>query len=64
MPIDILSELQFILEDYVEQCEEARTWGGPTMYPRHPITEHSAKYYSRKLKELINDLQDPLSSRQ
>jgi len=66
MSLEILEELQTLLENYVKEREEARTWGGPTIYPPHPINEHNALYYSRKLKEIINDsnLQNSLSSRQ
>jgi hypothetical protein len=38
-----VSLLRTSLEKYADDCQEARSWGGPTIYPVHPIDERYAK---------------------
>lgn len=50
-----LAELARDLQKYADDREEARQWGGPTMYPQNPITEEKARRYARLLREIISD---------
>lgn len=50
-----LTELANDLQKYADGREEARQWGGPTMYPDNPITEEKARRYARLLREFISD---------
>jgi transcriptional regulator with XRE-family HTH domain len=45
----IIVELRELFENYAKACDEARQWGGPTIPPRNPITEHSARVFAQAL---------------
>jgi hypothetical protein len=38
-----VSLLRTSLKKYADECQEARSWGGPTIYPVHPIDERYAR---------------------
>jgi hypothetical protein len=38
-----VSFLRTSLKKYADDCQEARSWGGPTIYPVHPIDERYAR---------------------
>jgi hypothetical protein len=44
-----LSALRTSLKRYADDCQEARSWGGPTIYPVHPIDEPSARHSAATL---------------
>jgi hypothetical protein len=48
----VLIELRSLLLKYAEDCVEARSYGGPTIYPSMPFDEGLARKYAIKLKEL------------
>ena len=48
-----LAALANDLQKYADGRDEARQWGGPTMYPENPITEEKARRYARLLREFI-----------
>lgn len=48
-----LAQLEKDLREYADGREEARQWGGPTMYPENPITEEKARRYARILREFM-----------
>lgn len=50
-----VATLQTDLERYANDCAEARNWGGPTMYPRHPVTEDRARRDAHAL-QIVSDL--------
>jgi hypothetical protein len=41
------------LQAYADGCVEARYWGGPTMYPAHPINEDRARHDAKALTALL-----------
>jgi hypothetical protein len=45
----VIAELQAMLTKYAEECADARTWGGPTIYPQNPITEDVARRFGALL---------------
>lgn len=45
----VIAELQVILAKYADDCVEARSWGGPTIYPQNPITEAVARRFAKLL---------------
>ena len=45
----VIAELQTLMAKYASDCEEARSWGGPTIYPETPFTEDFARRYARLL---------------
>lgn len=45
----VIAELQAILANYAEACADARSWGGPTIYPPNPITEDVARRFAKLL---------------
>lgn len=52
----VIGELRSILLKYAEDCEEARSYGGPTINPRMPFGEGFARKYAIELKELERQL--------
>lgn len=52
----VIGELRSILLKYAEDCVEARSYGGPTIYPRMPFNEGFARKYAIELKELERQL--------
>jgi hypothetical protein len=42
------------LKKYAEQCDDARYWGGPTIYPHNPINETRAREVAKLLTDLLN----------
>lgn len=46
---EVVAELQALLAKYATDCEEARSWGGPTIYPHNPFTEDFARRYAKLL---------------
>lgn len=38
---------------YYEGCADARTWGGPTIYPKHPVDEARAYADAKALRRVI-----------
>jgi hypothetical protein len=46
---EVVAELQAVLAKYAADCEEARSWGGPTIYPQTPFTEDFARRYAKLL---------------
>jgi hypothetical protein len=44
-----LSALRTSLKRYADDCQEARSWGGPTIYPVHPIDEPAARHSAATL---------------
>lgn len=45
----VIAELQVMFTKYAEECADARTWGGPTIYPQNPITEDVARRFGTLL---------------
>nr|WP_250807594.1 hypothetical protein [Neorhizobium tomejilense] len=45
-------ELRELLARYAAECAEAETWGGPTIYPRNPIDQVSARRFAKALAVL------------
>lgn len=45
----VLGELRAILKKYAEDCDEARSYGGPTIYPRSPFNEGFARKFALEL---------------
>lgn len=48
----VICELRSILLKYAEDCEDARSYGGPTIYPRSPFDEGFARKYAVELQAL------------
>ena len=44
------------LREWADACADARTWGGPTMYPPNPITEQRARGLATTLKWTMSAL--------
>lgn len=44
------------LKKYDEDCDLARSYGGPTMLPRHPIDEGRARQMAADLRELLAEI--------
>jgi hypothetical protein len=45
----VVAELREMLREYADACEQARSWGGPTMLPNNPINEKTARRFARAL---------------
>ncbi|MCZ7861028.1 hypothetical protein O9X98_06380 [Agrobacterium salinitolerans] len=56
LTFSVVGELISILLKYAEDCVEARSYGGPTIYPRRPFDEGLARKYAIQLKELERQL--------
>ena len=48
----VVSELETLLRKYAEDCDEALTWGGPTIHPRNPIDAATARKFAKALAHL------------
>ena len=42
------------LQSFAVACDDARHWGGPTIYPANPITEDRARLVSKALIRLLS----------
>ena len=54
-PFSELRGLKAELAAYRAGCIDARSWGGPTMYPPHPITEVRAGEMAKLLGALLDE---------
>jgi len=44
-----LRRIAAALQAYADGCVEARSWGGPTMYPPHPADEETSRQWSKQI---------------
>jgi hypothetical protein len=52
----VVAELRDVLVKYADDWEEARSWGGPTIEPRFPLDEGSARKIGARLASLEREL--------
>lgn len=58
-----MSDTKFIageaqkLRKYADDCEEARRWGGPAIYPRNPVTERNAREMADAMTRLVAEIE-------
>lgn len=60
--VDAVRQFADALQTWADGCVEARQWGGPTMYPEHPVSEQRARTEAHALKALLAKLGSPANS--
>lgn len=60
--IEAARQFAAALQTWADGCVEARQWGGPTMYPEHPVSEQRARTEAHALKALLAKLGSPANS--
>lgn len=56
---DLLKRLEktaAVIDDWVDKRIDARTWGGPTIYPEHPINEVTGRAHASDIRELLTQV--------
>ncbi|MCS4089162.1 hypothetical protein [Rhizobium sp. BK176] len=52
----VVAELRDILVKYADECEDARSYGGPTMLPHFPLDEGKMRVFGMRLDALDREL--------
>lgn len=58
-----LEQLGSDLSSYSTGCAEAREWGGPTIYPRHPVDEIRARVDANAIQAVIDVFREAMKQR-
>lgn len=52
----VVAELRDLLVKYADECEDARSYGGPTILPHFPLDEGSMRVFGTRLAVLEKEL--------